>query len=405
MSSLARGSQWRVSVPTRRHEELLELLRQDPRIVVEWLERSGLVEIPAFTEIEVRPGEIRELLPTERRADLVILLSDGEPVLVFVVEVQKKRRADKRRTWPVYLTNIRAEYHCPAVLIVFALTPSVIAWAKEPISLGHPGFELRPIVVGPSDLPRVTDAAEARRAPYRAILSALVHAKDEGAEHEVLAALRAADTLNESDADAWREMLLFAVNSNEVARKALEAIMDLQSFRRVSVWFKEGREEGRMEGRREAARGLLMRLLEKRGFVLGPEDHARIAACEDVQALERWCEQAVDAETLGDALRLREPPRKPNDHLAVRVARSNRQIVSRYTASDIDTESPRHAITRNAPRLPKRRRSTTARPIIMPVVATRSSSRPVPKSDDVKAWVQPPKKSQWWARRNFRNIA
>ena len=50
--------------------------------------------------------------------------------------------------------------------------------------LGHPGFELRPIVIGPGDIPRIIDAGEARRAPYRAILSALVHAKDAGAEHE-----------------------------------------------------------------------------------------------------------------------------------------------------------------------------------------------------------------------------
>lgn len=291
-------------MPARRHEELLELLRQDPRIALEWLERSGLVDVPPFTSIDVKPGEVRELLPTERRADLVILLSNEKPVLVFVVEVQRRRRASKRRTWPIYLTHVGGAYRCPAVLIVVALTPRVVAWAKKPIALGHPGFELRPIVIGPADIPRVTDANEARRSPYRAILSALVHAGEAGAEHEVLAALRGAGTLPETDADAWREMLLVAVSSNEIARKALEAMMDLQHFRKTSVWFKEGRQEGREEGREDTARRLLMRLLAKRGFVMGSQLQTRLAACADAETLERWCEQVVDAQTVEDALRL-----------------------------------------------------------------------------------------------------
>jgi hypothetical protein len=199
----------------------------------------------------------------------------------------------------VYLTHAGAAYRCPAVLVVVALSPRVVRWAKQPIPLGHPGFELRPIVISPADMPRGTDVAEARQSPYRAILSALVHAQDEGAEHEVLAALGAADTLTDSDADAWREMLVVAVGSNEVARKALEAMMDLQQFRKVSVWFKEGREEGR----EETARRLLTRLLARRGFVIVPELQARLAACGDVETLERWCEQVIDAPSVEQALR------------------------------------------------------------------------------------------------------
>lgn len=47
---------------------------------------------------------------------------------------------DKRLTWPVYVTTLRAKLDCSAVLLVVAPDPEVAAWARQPIELGHPGF-------------------------------------------------------------------------------------------------------------------------------------------------------------------------------------------------------------------------------------------------------------------------
>jgi hypothetical protein len=62
------------------------------------------------------------------------------------------------------------------------------------------------------------------------------------------------------------------------------------------------REELREELTGEVARILLLRALSRRGFSLGPDDRARIDACEDVATLERWIEQAVTAASLAEAL-------------------------------------------------------------------------------------------------------
>ena len=92
-----------------RHEELVELFRADALLAVELLQRSGALQLPPFTRAEVKPGELRELLPTERRVDVVVLLSNEAPVYVLLVEVQTSIDPRKRQTWPYYLTALHAE--------------------------------------------------------------------------------------------------------------------------------------------------------------------------------------------------------------------------------------------------------------------------------------------------------
>jgi hypothetical protein len=48
---------------------------------------------------------------------------------------------------------LRAKLDCPAVLLVVATDPRVAAWARLPIELGHPHFQLTPIVIELGDVP------------------------------------------------------------------------------------------------------------------------------------------------------------------------------------------------------------------------------------------------------------
>jgi hypothetical protein len=96
----------------------------------------------------------------------VVLLSNDEPVYVLLVEVQTSIDPRKRQTWPYYLEALHAEHRCPVALIVCSPEAEVRAWASAPIALGHPGFALKPVVVGPAKVPRVEEEAEARKAPY-----------------------------------------------------------------------------------------------------------------------------------------------------------------------------------------------------------------------------------------------
>lgn len=65
----------------------------------------------------------------------------------------------------------------------------------------------------------------------------------------------------------------------------------------------KGIERGIEKGRLEEARKALRRVLSARGLSRGPEDEARIDACNVLDTLERWLAQAAVATSLEDALR------------------------------------------------------------------------------------------------------
>jgi hypothetical protein len=107
---------------------------------------------------------------------VVTLLEDDRPVLGIVVEVQLGVDEGKRYSWPVYAMAVRAKHRCPACVLVVAPDARVARWARRPIDVGPPeGSAFTPIVVGPDEVPVVTDAELAAQDPELALLSVEVH--------------------------------------------------------------------------------------------------------------------------------------------------------------------------------------------------------------------------------------
>jgi len=65
----------------------------------------------------------------------------------------------------------------------------------------------------------------------------------------------------------------------------------------------EGERDGERKGRQEEARKSLRRVLSRRGLALSAADDARIEACDALDTLERWLDQAITAATAVEALR------------------------------------------------------------------------------------------------------
>jgi predicted transposase YdaD len=82
-----------------------------------------------------------------------------------------------------------------------------------------------------------------------------------------------------------------------VARYLLDILPELRREVR-----EEGHEEGRENGRLQEARSLLRRILSRRKLSLTAEQDARIEACPEIETLERWLDQAIDAPSAEDAL-------------------------------------------------------------------------------------------------------
>ena len=99
-------------MPSQLHEMLLLLFRNRPALAPELLKEALGIELPAYSEVRLESAELTEAVPAEYRADLVVLLVDGKPVLGIVVEVQLKPDARKRFSWPVYVAGLRARLEC-----------------------------------------------------------------------------------------------------------------------------------------------------------------------------------------------------------------------------------------------------------------------------------------------------
>lgn len=96
--------------PSLTHEGLLLLFKNRPELAPELLRDALGVTLPAYAEARIDSADLTDAQPTEYRADLVVLLVDGKPVLGIVVEVQLELRKDDRKlyTWPVYVANLRS---------------------------------------------------------------------------------------------------------------------------------------------------------------------------------------------------------------------------------------------------------------------------------------------------------
>jgi len=298
------------------HEGLLLLFRNRPELAPELLRDVLGLQLPQWTEARVESAELTEVVPTEYRADLVVLLLEGKPCFAIVVEVQLSRNEDKRKSWPLYLTSLRSRVGCPTALLVVAPDAAMARWCAQPIELGHPGFVLQPLVMGPDAIPVILDEQVAREDPELAVLSAMAHGHEEvGASiaHTVLAAVAGLD------AERVRLYVDLAMASlSEAARTALEALMHRGTYEYQSEFARkyvaqgreEGRQEGRAEGLHEGERAALLEVLDARGLQVDEPTRQRILACTELSQLKLWLRKAVSVQAAQELFEP-EPAAKP----------------------------------------------------------------------------------------------
>jgi hypothetical protein len=284
------------------HEIPIDLIHNRPVTAVELLRAVG-VHPPPFATARVEAMDFAQVLPVEYRADSVVVLRDDadEAQLGLIVEVQNRPDEDKRWSWPVYSTVLRARLRCPTALLVFCPDAGVARWSEQAISLG-PSGGITPLAIHPARIPLITEPEQARARPELAVLSATAHA--DGAERGAVleAMLAGLDSLDPDQAKLYLNYV-FAVLPN-VARKHLEELVtvttrDYETIagQYLSHWVDKGREAGRAEGR-EAGRAegearAVLTVLEARGLEISPEIRDRISDCTDLEVLERWVRRAV----------------------------------------------------------------------------------------------------------------
>jgi hypothetical protein len=284
------------------HEFLVNLFRRCGDIAPELLRACADIDV-AHDHIEVTSIDFSQVASTEYRADAVIELRnhDNATVAAVIVEVQLGNDQDKPYTWPVYVTTLRARQRCPVMLLVFTEDAAVARWARRPISIGHPGFCLEPVVIALDAVPRIIDREYALKLPELAVLSAMAHSDLD----VLMAAISAIAPLPDDVSRLYLDMIV--ARWPAMARLLQEAQMQDNPYRSEFArkyygqgheeglekghqrGLQEGRQEGHRsgleEGRTQGLRDAVLALARTRLDAVTDEDRTAIAALDDHQAL------------------------------------------------------------------------------------------------------------------------
>ncbi len=277
-------------MPSELHEVIVSFFTERPELAPLLLERSLGVALPRYSKVKVESATLTDIKPAEYRADVVILLRYGKPVLGIVVEVQLRSQQRKRFTWPAYVTGLRARFQCPACLLVVVPNQRTARWAAEPIDTG-PGGLFTPFVIGPQGIPVVTEPSLAMRYPELAVMSVMAHGKGDAKIALTVAQFAAAAALH---LDPDKQALYLDIIENalgEAARKAFQMLPQHYQFKGPS--YREGRADGEADGEAKGKADSVLLVLETRGIAVTDQQSERISKCDDLKQLDIWLRKAM----------------------------------------------------------------------------------------------------------------
>jgi hypothetical protein len=258
---------------------------------VRFLDDLPRVDIPVYQEICEGSADLSELTPTEYRSDAVLVLKDRDkPVMAVVVEVQRATSLEKQWTWPAYLATLRRRLKCPSVLLVISPDRAVARWCGQSICMGHPGWDLTPVVLGPSDVPVVKDPAEASADPVVAILSAVMHATDVVGDPVVGALGEALRKMPTPDRADYLDVVFAALS--QMNRENLELTMGFDNREYKSEFAREFIAKGKAE--------TIVAFLLARGLSVPERAQSCITSCTDLERLNTWSTRAAFVDSVDE---------------------------------------------------------------------------------------------------------
>jgi hypothetical protein len=292
-------------MPSLEHNAIVEMFRENPELAPHLLATLFHVDVPPHASAAVIESSLDQLIPVEFRADLVLELRDAEGaiVLAIVLEVQRDEDPDKKYSWPVYVTVVRARKRCGTVVLVVAPDALVAAWAAENIDLGLGCGNVKPLVLGPTAVPEITDPAVAEQEVELAVLSAVAHGNGPNGLAVVQAALTALGRLDQEHAAVYFQVIWDALR--EPMQRALEAlVMERHDEGKAAFppFAQQLIDRGKTEGRAEEAARAVLTALRVRGITVPEATRERILAQKELLRLERWLEKAIVAASIAEVM-------------------------------------------------------------------------------------------------------
>ncbi|MBA4860560.1 hypothetical protein H1V43_04035 [Streptomyces sp. PSKA54] len=277
------------------HEAMHRVFQQDPGVFARAVRALG---IPFDDPVSATPlpTDLTENRPLERRVDTLLRMdaADGTS-FVLAVEAQGKKDPDKPASWSYYLAHLYAKYRLPPLLVVVCRDRTTASWATRHVHIGPPqwpSLTLRPLVLGPENVPVIdTPDAAARDIPL-AVLSAILHGRDRNSDailNALAAALGGLQVRDQDTANTFIELIAQGLGTGSAA-----------DFWRILVtvdtsFFQSPLAQGlRAEGEANA----LLRFLDRRGIAISDSDREHILSCSDLDTLNQWIDRAATASSI-----------------------------------------------------------------------------------------------------------
>ncbi|MQY11517.1 hypothetical protein SRB5_16360 [Streptomyces sp. RB5] len=281
------------------HEAMHQLFREDPGVFARTFRRLGL-DFDDPSSVTVLPTDLTELKPLERRVDTLLRFDnpDGSSYLL-AVEAQGKPDAAKPSSWAYYLAHLYAKYDVPPVLLVVCNDIRTARWAETPFIIGPrqlKALTLRTLVLGPHNVPVVTDAAEATADIPLATLSAIVHARSVKVDAILQALASALHKQPDEDALPYIEFIESGLGSVPAAVEIWRKLMAMD----ISMYQGETAQRLRAEGRVEDRIAVILEALDERGIELTDEDRRRVTTCTDYDTLLVWSRRTYTASSAAE---------------------------------------------------------------------------------------------------------
>ncbi|MEV0774797.1 hypothetical protein [Streptomyces sp. NPDC050428] len=252
------------------------------------------VDFGPLVAVTVLPTDLTEARPVKLRVDTLLRVEteDGASYLL-AIEAQGKKDPAKPASWAYYLSYLHTKYRLPPVLLVVCQDRATAEWAARPVDIGLPqwaAITLRPLVVGPHNMPVITDAAEVRKDLALATLSLITH----GADRDHGAILKAMTTALRETPDDIKNPIAELI-SQGLGNLPAAALWRKLVAVDLSFYKSPLSEEIRDEGRAQQAARMLFLVLERRDIYVPDEARERITGCDDVDLLEQWHSRAITA--------------------------------------------------------------------------------------------------------------
>jgi hypothetical protein len=293
-------------MPSSWHDAVTRLITEHPELgpaIAIHDARFRRLGLPVGIPVSVGSPAFNDRISRDFYADAVVM-AGGNPLAPeygLIAEAQQAPAPGKLEDWPRYAAAFWLSTGKPEVVLVLCPDDKVARWyaERQPIATCLPGYAPPVIVIGPGQIPVLTDPTAMAASPALAVLSVAAH----GADHPaVLQAFR--EELLALPQPEKRKYYEFAHQlSGVTVRKILEDLVtsDLLLSSPIAIEnYTKGQAEGLAEGKAEGEADAILLVLKTRGLTPTDTQRTQITGCTDLSLLRIWVTRAVTATLVDD---------------------------------------------------------------------------------------------------------